>query len=172
MPPAHLPPAGTFSMLFRTFPSTIMPIFKTTRFFFFYFCYFDWTIGAKRFHNRFVLVLEKRLESFPFWTVDLYTVWRWIIRSCSYRFRVVPRCACCPYDSFCRLLTFLKNLWLGKFFFFVWFFCFSHHSGVYLDHFNEFVQWYNRPRIHSCCTAVCCQEVKVMISFYAILKFL
>ena len=34
LPPAHLLPAGTFSMLFRTFPSTVLPIFKTTRFFF------------------------------------------------------------------------------------------------------------------------------------------
>ena len=33
-PPAHLLPAGTFSMLFRTFSSTILPNFKTTRFFF------------------------------------------------------------------------------------------------------------------------------------------
>ena len=33
-PPAHLLSAGTFSMLFRTFPSTILPNFKTTRFFF------------------------------------------------------------------------------------------------------------------------------------------
>ena len=34
LPPAHLLPEGTFSMLFRTFPSTILPNLKTTRFFF------------------------------------------------------------------------------------------------------------------------------------------
>ena len=32
LPPAHLLPARTFSMLFGTFPSTILPNFKTTRF--------------------------------------------------------------------------------------------------------------------------------------------
>ena len=41
--PCSPPSAGQFSMLFRTFPSTILPNFITTHFFFFYFCNFDRT---------------------------------------------------------------------------------------------------------------------------------
>ena len=57
LPPAHLLPAGTFSTLFRTFPSTILPIFKTTRFFF-HFCYFDWTMWEKWFNSPHPLFLD------------------------------------------------------------------------------------------------------------------
>ena len=68
LPPAHLLSAETFSMLFRTFPSTILPIFKSTRFFFFYFCYFDWTnfrnVCVKRGHSPFLSVLlQQRVRS-------------------------------------------------------------------------------------------------------------
>ena len=72
LPPAHLPPAGTFSMLFRTSPSTILPNFKTTRFFFsicHFWAFVAWTIGSTESLYFHPLPLFYNCASFP---IDYY----------------------------------------------------------------------------------------------------